>query len=99
MPGIYPCLFQAIVRNFEWGYLDRYPDLPFIQSSFAFTLFMLAKYGSEQRRDIERYLRAFSALLRQVPEIRYTTPEKFVGGCYSHRTFTRFCGIHGSGRD
>lgn len=93
MPGIYPCLFEAFVKNFAWGYLDRYPDLPFIQDSFAFTLFLLTRYGDQQRADdfyIEKYLRAFPLLLKQVPEISYTTPEKLVGGCYSHRTLTRF---------
>ena len=98
LAGIYPCLFQAFVREFEWGYLDRYPDLPFIQTSFAFTLFMLAKYGNQPLPDtfyIEKYLRAFPSLLGEVPEISYTTPEKFVGGCYSHRTFTRFAEFMG----
>jgi hypothetical protein len=98
MRGIYPCLFQAFVRDYEWGYQDRYPDFHFIQSSFAFTLFVLTKYGDEQRQDTfytEKYLRAFPALLKEVSEISFMTPEKFVGSCYSHRTLTRFAEFMG----
>jgi len=97
MRGIYPCLLQASARDYEWGYQDRYPDFPFIQSSFAFTLFLLTKYGDEQRPDtfyIEKYLRAFPVLLKEVSEISLTQ-EKFIGSCYSHRTFTRFAEFMG----
>jgi len=39
---------------------------------------------------VERFLRAFPALLREAPESPYWTPEKIVGNCYSLRTLQRF---------
>jgi hypothetical protein len=98
MRGIYPCLFRTFVREYEWGYLDRYPEFPFIQSSFVFSLFLLARYGDERRLDTfytEKFLRAFPLLLQDVPEISYTTPERLIGSCYSLRTFTRFAEFMG----
>lgn len=93
MGAVYPQLFEAFVRRYEWGYLDRYPDFPFIQTSFLFTLLLLTRYGNEWRPDsfyVEHYLRAFPTLLQEVPEIGYQTKEQFIGRCYSLRTLERF---------
>lgn len=98
MRAIYPHLFEAFVRRYEWGYLDRYPEFPFIQASFLFTLFLLSRYGDQWRPDtfyVERYLRAFPALLREAPESGFWTPEKLVGNCYSLRTLQRFAEFMG----
>jgi hypothetical protein len=91
--AVYPQLFEAFVRHYNWGYRDRYPDFPFIQSSFLFTLLLLSRYGDQWRPDsfyVERYLRAFPTLLQEVPEIGYQTKEQFIGRCYSLRTLERF---------
>jgi hypothetical protein len=91
--AMYPILFEAFVRRYEWGYQDRYPEFPFIQSSFLFTLLLLSRYGDEPRPEsfyVDRYLKAFPMLLQEAPEIGYQTPEQFVGRCYSLRTLERF---------
>ncbi len=96
--ALYPVLFEAFVRRYEWGYLDRYPELPFIQSSFLFSLFLLSRHGDQQHPDsyyIERYLNAFPMLLQGAPESEYWTPEKLVGGCYSLRVLQRFAEFFG----
>jgi SEC-C motif len=93
MRAIYPQLFDAFVRRYEWGFLDRYPEFPFIQTSFLFTLLLLTRYGEQWQPDsfyVERFLRAFPALLRDAPESPYWTPEKIVGNCYSLRSLQRF---------
>lgn len=91
--AIYPVLFETFVRQYEWGYQDRYPEFPFIQSSFLFTLLLLTRYGDQWRPDsfyVEHYLQAFPALLRDAPESSYWTHEELVGKCYSLRTLQRF---------
>lgn len=93
MAALYPRLFEAFVRRYEWGYLDRYPELTFIQTSFLFTLRLLSRYGDQWRPEsfyVERYLRAFPALLENAPETTYWTPEQIIGRCYSLRTLQRF---------
>lgn len=93
MLAIYPVLFEAFVRRYEWGYQDRYPEFPFIQTSFLYTLLLLTRYGDEWRRDsfyVEHYLQAFPMLLQEAPEMVYQTAEQFIGRCYSLRTLERF---------
>ncbi|MHB8707997.1 MAG: YecA family protein [Desulfuromonadales bacterium] len=92
--GIYPRLFRAFVREYNWGFLDRYPELPLVQQSFLFTLFLLKKHGIEWRSSeyyADAFLRAFPTLVQEVPsEIMYLTPERMVSGCYSLRALDRF---------
>lgn len=93
MLAFYPILFEAFVRRYEWGYQDRYPEFPFIQTSFLYTLLLLTRYGDEWRPDsfyIERYLRTFPMLLQEAPDIGYQTREQFIGRCYSLRMLQRF---------
>jgi hypothetical protein len=96
--ALYPVLFEAFVRKYNWGYRDRYPELPFIQSSFLFSLFLLSRHGDQQQPDsfyTERFLNAFPMLLQGAPEGEYCTPEKLVGGCYSLRLLQRFAEFFG----
>jgi SEC-C motif len=96
--ALYPILFEAFVRRYEWGYVDRYPDFPFIQSSFLFSLLLLSRHGDQQRPDsfyCGRFLRAFPMLLQGVPASEYWTPEQLVGNCYSLRALQRFAEFFG----
>ncbi|HTP66448.1 MAG TPA: SEC-C metal-binding domain-containing protein, partial [Geobacteraceae bacterium] len=49
MQAIYPRLFRAFAREYNWGYQDRYPDFQIIQQSFLFTLYLLQRYGNDWR--------------------------------------------------
>ncbi|MDA3834311.1 MAG: hypothetical protein PF495_13075 [Spirochaetales bacterium] len=41
-PGaVYFELFKAYVHQFNWAYLDGYPELDFLRRSFLFTLYLL----------------------------------------------------------
>jgi hypothetical protein len=96
--ALYPVLFEAFVRKYEWGYLDRYPEFPFLQSSFLFSLLLLFRHGDQQRPDsfyCERFLKAFPMLLEGVSASEYWTPEEFVGNCYSLRVLQRFAEFFG----
>jgi hypothetical protein len=86
-------LFQAYTRKFNWAYDDRYPDIPTIQESFLFSLYLLSKYG-DLRRPASFYgnlfLKAFPAALEEMPECSYSTREETLLSCYALRTFGRF---------
>jgi hypothetical protein len=93
MPGIYPRLFRAFVGEYNWGYLDRYPDFSIIQQSFLFTLYLLQRYGNEWRPGAfysDCFLRAFPMVLAEVRPLPYETPEDEAARCYSLRSLERF---------
>ncbi len=96
--ALYPVLFEAFARQYEWGYLDRHPGFPFIQSSFLFSLFLLSRHGHQQHPDSfysERFLKAFPILLEEAPASEFWTPEQHVGNCYSLRVLQRFAEFFG----
>jgi hypothetical protein len=96
--GIYPRLLRSYIRDFNWAYRDRYPDLGFIQSSFLFTLFLLNLHGGEWLPEVyyeDAFLRAFPGVLSEVAPTPYFTPEQTVRSCYSHRTLVNFAAFLG----
>jgi len=98
MAGIYPQLFRTFAAQFNWGYGDGHQDLPFIQHTFLFSLYLLYRYGSEERpvRFYEQaFLQAFPALLDEVEPRLYSSVEDIARRCYSWRTFDRFAGFFG----
>jgi hypothetical protein len=95
---LYLTLFRTMTWEFEWSYQDRYPDLPFIQQSFLFSLYLLSKYGGEWRNNTfyeDCFLRAFPQLLADIPERMYTTPEQELRGMYSLRVLERYAAFVG----
>lgn len=96
--ALYPTLLKVYATKFNWGYRDGYAEIGFIQRSFLFSLFLLTKYGHEWRPHMfyeDQFLRAFPAVLNDVPEERYTTPERTVRSCYTLRTLLNFAGFLG----
>ena len=93
MAAIYPRLLHTFVTEYNWAYADGYEELPFIQRSFLFTLYLLWRYGDEPRTVRfyeEAYIDAFPALLNEVATNPYFEPEDKVARCYSLRTLSRF---------
>lgn len=96
--AVYPDLFRAYAQKFNWGYRDRYQEIPFFQQAFLFTLFLLQKYGDISRpqsfyEDI--FLRAFPDLIRDVQETSYQTVEETIRNAYFYRTLENFAGFFG----
>jgi hypothetical protein len=98
-PGIYSRLFRAFVREYNWAYDDHLGEIPFIQQSFLFTLYLLTRYGGEWRSSIfyeDSFLRAFPNLLPQVQPVgNYYSPGKVVRLSYSARCLERFAMFFG----
>lgn len=89
---LYQELLQAYTREFNWAYLDGYPDFGIIQHAFLFTLYLLHRYGSEPRHHgfyVDAFVEAFPAILDEV-EIGILPPEVQVQNCYTLRTLLRF---------
>jgi hypothetical protein len=86
-------LFQAYTRKFNWAYDDRYPDLPMIQESFLFSLYLLSQYGEAMRPASfygNLFLKAFPVALEETPERAYASREDTLLSCYALRSFARF---------
>jgi hypothetical protein len=98
MAAIYPRLLYTYVRSFNWGYRDHHQEIPFIQQSFLFTLFLLHKYGHDWMPHIfyeDCFLRAFPAVLTQVKPGSYFPPEREVRSCYAQRVLHGFAAFFG----
>jgi hypothetical protein len=96
--GLYPRLLQAYARDFNWSYRDRYPELEIIQRSFLFTLYLLQRYGDEERPHAfyeDAFLRAFPRALDEVPSDYFFPADSTVRGCFTLRALVNFAGFFG----
>jgi hypothetical protein len=98
LAGVYPRLFLAFVRKYNWGFRDRWQEIPMVQQSFLFTLHLLNRYGDSWRPNAfyeDCFLRAFPQLLHETKG-DYLPPETVLRRCYSLRcleNFAEFLGL------
>jgi hypothetical protein len=45
--GLYPTILKTCCIDFNWAYRDEFEDIPFIQLSFLFTLYLLHRHGND----------------------------------------------------
>lgn len=98
MAAIYPRLFRAYVEQFNWAYRDGYPELRLMQSTFLFTLYLLARYGDTwqpQEFYEDAFLGAFPMLLDEMPPNQVFSPEETVRRAYTWRSLVHFVGFLG----
>ncbi|TAL18195.1 hypothetical protein EPN96_02595 [bacterium] len=91
--AVYPFLLKGYVKEFNWGYMDGYPKLRILQSSFLFTLCAVKKFGDKPRSNEfyeSLYLKAFPMVLEEVPKDFFMPPETLFRSCYSLRMLKRF---------
>lgn len=96
--GVYLPLLNAFVDEYNWSYLDCHPELPFIQQSWMFSLWLLHCHGGEEREQQfyeEKYVRAFPILLEQVDDSPYRNASETIKSAYGLRTFHRFLVMFG----
>lgn len=75
-----------------------YEEIPFIQHSFLFTLYLLARYGADwQHSGIyeDLFLNAFPTLVDEIEGTAYFTPEEQFRSCYTLRALQHFAGFMG----
>jgi hypothetical protein len=98
MKGIYPLLFEAYVRKFNWAYRDGYPELDLIQQSFLFSLFLLFRHGADWKSSTfyeDCFLRAFPVILENVKSQPIASPEETVRRCFTWRCLVNFVEFFG----
>ncbi len=98
MRAVYPVLLKACARRFNWGYSDGYPEYRIIQHAFAFSLYLLSRYGGTPRpRQFyeDAFLRAFPMLMDEAQRDDPARGESRVRHCYSLRTLVRFAAFMG----
>jgi len=97
--GLYPALLRTYCMDFNWAYQDRYEEAGFLQQSFAFTLYLLARYGEDWRSSsfyTDCFLQAFPMIVDEFEATAWSSPEDTARQCFSHRVlklFFRFAGL------
>ena len=93
----YMHLFQTFTREFNWAYSDYYEEIPIMQDSFLFTLYLLHLYGDEYRpREFYSalFIRAYPHVLEEVPS-HIMEPEDLVKNIYKIRVLENFAVVLG----
>lgn len=95
---VYAKLLASGARTLNWAYWDRYPELRIVQRSFAFTCYLLHRYGDVERDQAfyeEAFVDAFPLTLDEVEPTPYSSVETTVRGCYALRMLERFGALFG----
>ena len=93
LTGLYPLLLKTYCRNFNWGFRDGYEEIPFIQHSFLFTMYLLKLHGDDWKLFFiyeDYFLQAFPMVINEAESEPYRSAEDGVRACYSIRTLDRF---------
>tara|TARA_R110002110_G_scaffold111137_2_gene276829 strand:+ start:25150 stop:26199 length:1050 start_codon:yes stop_codon:yes gene_type:complete len=96
--GLYFELFKSYGTQFNWGFRDLYPEAEIVQSSFLYTLFLLAAFGERQRPQKfyeDKFLLAFPMLVDGFEGAAYTTAADRARHCYVIRALDRFARFFG----
>lgn len=90
---LFHSVIEAFTERFMWSYNDGYPEHPIAQQGWAFSVFMLAKFGNEFRQGEfygDGYVTAFPNFIDFFHDVNYGTPRDNCIRCYVVRTFDRF---------
>ena len=93
LAGLYPLLLKTYCRKFNWGFRDGYEEIPFIQHSFLFTMYLLKLHGDDWKLFFiyeDYFLQAFPMVINEAESEPYRSAEDGVRACYSIRTLDRF---------
>ncbi|MBT3202735.1 MAG: hypothetical protein HN349_00335 [Gammaproteobacteria bacterium] len=93
LTGLYPLLLKTYCRKFNWGFRDGYEEIPFIQHSFLFTMYLLKLHGDDWKLFFiyeDYFLQAFPMVINEAESEPYRSAEDGVRACYSIRTLDRF---------
>ena len=89
---LFKIFFQAFADKFSWSFNDGHPEEPIGQMGWAFSVYMLDKFGDKER-DVdfyaEKYLKAFPVFLSFFSDSYKSKEQNFIR-CYQLRTFDRF---------
>ena len=94
-PQLLRLLLEVFTSKFNWGYFDVFgnDDSPIGQLAWAFSVYLLARFGAEPRLPhfyADKYLLAFPFIIESVREVAYMTREEQLRNYYSGRVLFRF---------
>ena len=90
---LFEAVFAAFTLRFGWSSNDGYTRSPVGQYGWAYSIYLLTKFGDKERTlrfYADKYLQAFPGIMDQFAPNSYSTPQKDFTACYSVRVFQRF---------
>ena len=91
-PALWALVLDTFTNRFLWASHDGYPSQTVGQTGWAYSVYLLARFG-EQPHPVsfyaERYQRAFPFVLAEFTDPAYRTPLEQLIHCYGVRTFER----------
>lgn len=91
--GVYPVLLRAYVEKYNWAHADSLPELDIVQRSWAFTAYLLTRYGGKTRPSTfysDQFLLAYPNSVAECDYHWHWEPEEVVAMCYDTRAIQRF---------
>ena len=99
--GLYPLILKTYCRKFNWGYRDGFEEIPFIQHSFLFSIYLLNLHGNDWVPFLiyeDYFLHAFPMVIEEAMSRPYTSSEEVVRICFDLRVLNRFLHFLGLAR-
>ena len=93
LAGLYPLILKTYCRKFNWGYRDGFDEIPFIQHSFLFSMYLLQLHGNDWKPFLiyqDYFLQAFPMATDEANSNSYRSAEDEVRNCFDSRTLNRF---------
>ena len=90
---LFKCIFETFTQNINWSENDRYSEDEVAQWGWAYSIYLLLKFGDQQRTIefyAEKYLIAFPDFINSFPDTYHLTPKEMFLRCYGVRTLERF---------
>ncbi len=95
---LFQVLFKTYVSKFNWGYRDGYPEAPFVQTAWLFSLYSLSLFGRQWRSSqfyIEQFMQVFPSAINEMDGDGFRTSEQAFRACYGTRSLERFAHFWG----
>lgn len=95
-PGQRPALLRLVLdiftSRFNWAFHDMYPSPSAGQFGWAYSVYLLARFGDDLqsiRFYADKYQKALPLLLSDFADATYATPQEQLASCYCVRVFDR----------
>lgn len=91
-PALWRLVLQTFTARFPWATHDGYPSPKVGQVGWAYSVYLLARFGAEAHPVsfyTGHYQRAFPVALVDFAETTYASPAEQLASCYEVRTFER----------
>ena len=86
-------MLQTFTEKLNWAVNDGYPEMPIGQLGWAYSIFLLLKFGEEIKPISfysQKYFQAFPSFAERYPPEKYLTGEAGCHNCYTTRVVDRF---------